>query len=62
MAEKLLEFYKLVNERLGMKGKMDFAIETKMPSTKASIEPDSPQNIELFRKAYEKISGEKCPL
>lgn len=61
MAEKLIQIYKLVNDELGMKGKMDLAIETKIPSTKASFEPDSPENLNKFKQAYEKLTGKRLP-
>lgn len=62
MGEKLLRYYKLISEKQGMSGKMAFAIETKIPSTKASIEPDSEENVQIFKKAYEKLTGEKSPI
>jgi hypothetical protein len=61
MAEKLLLYYKFVKENEGLKGQMSLAVETKMPNTVAAIEPDSVENIAMFRKAVEKITGKTAP-
>ncbi|MHB8983738.1 MAG: hypothetical protein ACYC4E_00085 [Carboxydocellales bacterium] len=61
MAEKLLLYYKYVSEVSGVAGKMKLAQETKIPSTQASIEADSTQNIATFKKAIEKITGKAAP-
>lgn len=61
MGEILMRYYKHINEKKGMPGKMALANETKLPSAKAAIEPDSPENIELFKKACEKLTGEAAP-
>lgn len=61
MAEKLLLYYKYVSEVAGVAGKMKLAQETKIPSTQASMEADSPQNIAAFKKAIEKITGKAAP-
>ena len=58
MGEKLIKLYAIAGERLGLKGKMRLAVETKIPSTKAAIEPDSPENIKIFEEAIEKLTGE----
>ncbi|MBU1100805.1 MAG: hypothetical protein KKA84_10415 [Bacteroidetes bacterium] len=58
MAEKLLQIYKCMAEKSGIQGKMELAKMTKVPSTKASLEPDSAENINMFREAFKKITGE----
>lgn len=62
MAEKLLLFYKHISDMKGLEGKMKLAQETKVPSSKAAIEPDTEANIDLFRRAFESITGNKSPI
>ena len=40
---------------------MDLAVETKVPSTRAALEADSPANIANFKKAILKITGKNPP-
>ena len=61
MAEILIQYYKYIQEVAGYEGKVDLATSTKIPSTKAAIEPDSVENIEKFKKAIKKITGEDAP-
>ena len=61
MAEKLLKYYKYVQDELGLVGKVRLARETKIPSMKAAMEPDSEENIELFKKAVEKLTNKPSP-
>jgi hypothetical protein len=61
MAEKLMLYYKYAKDTLGLQGQMKLAAETKIPSTKAAMEPDSPENIALFKKAIEAITGKPAP-
>lgn len=61
MAEKLLMYYKYINDKAGFTGKMKLATLTKIPSTKASLEPDSEENIERFKSAIKEITGSDAP-
>ena len=61
MAEKLLRYYSFINEAKGMEGKILLAKETKIPSVKAAMEPDSPENIRVFINAIKKITGKPAP-
>ena len=61
MGEKLLKYYKYMSDEKGIAGKMCLAKETKMPSQKAALEPDSPQNIEMFINAVENITKKAAP-
>ncbi len=61
MAEKLILYYKYIREIAGFDGKIDLATTTKIPSTRAAIEPDSEENIRKFKKAIEKITGKEAP-
>lgn len=61
MGDKLLRFYKEIGDMQGLNGKMKLAQETKIPSAKAAFEPDSNENIQLFIKAFEKLTGKPAP-
>jgi hypothetical protein len=61
MGEKLLKLYKYMDEKAGLEGKMKLAVETKIPTIKASMEPDSPENIARFEAAILKITGSPPP-
>lgn len=61
MAEKLLQYYKYVQDALGLEGKIQLAKGTKMPSTQAALEPDNPENIRLFKTVVEKITHRPAP-
>ena len=59
MGEVLLKYYKYVGDEKGLVGKIELAQKTKIPSIKAGTEPDSKQNIEIFRKSILEITGKK---
>lgn len=61
MAERLIQYYKYIREVAGYEGKIDLATTTKIPSTKAALEPDSEENIEKFKEAIRKITGLEAP-
>jgi hypothetical protein len=61
MAEKLLLYYKYIGELKSLEGKIKLALLTKIPSTKAAFEPDSDENIKLFRDAFQDITGREAP-
>ena len=61
MAEKLLQYYSYIGKKQGPPGRVELAKQTKIPSVLASLEPDSPEMIALFKKAVEKITGEPAP-
>ncbi|MGA2106126.1 MAG: hypothetical protein ABSH25_00615 [Syntrophorhabdales bacterium] len=61
MAEKLLQYYKYVANTVGIDGKVKLAQETKITSITAATTPDSPENVALFKKAIEKITGKPAP-
>ena len=58
MGQKLMQFYKLVDDSAGIKGKMALAQLTKIPSTIAALEPDSEENIKLFEEAVKEVLAE----
>jgi hypothetical protein len=61
MGESLLKYYQYISKLNGLEGRIQLAQNTKLPSNKASLEPDSPENINLFKKAVEKITGKPAP-
>ena len=61
MAEKLLQYYKYIQEKEGFAGKVRLAQLTHIPSVQAAVEPDTPQMIERFKKAIEAITGKPAP-
>lgn len=62
MAEKLVLIYTEIAKEGSLKAKMDLAIKTKVPSTKAASLPDSPELIAEFKKAYKELTGKECPV
>ena len=61
MAERLLKYYKYVQDTLGLDGKMQLAKETKIPSTQAALERDTPETIQRFKTAVAKITQKPAP-
>jgi hypothetical protein len=61
MAEKLMRYYKYIEEKQGLEGKIRLAMETKIPSMKAALVEDSAKNVKLFMEAIWKITGEPAP-
>jgi len=61
MGEKLIKYYKYIKEVAGYEGMIDLATSTKIPSTKAALAEDSDENIEIFKSAIKKITGESVP-
>ncbi|RPI79581.1 MAG: hypothetical protein EHM45_02295 [Desulfobacteraceae bacterium] len=62
MGEKLVRYYKFVEDKKGMEGRIKLAQETKVPSVKAATAPDSPETIKVFREAIKKLTGEEPPV
>ncbi len=62
MGAKLMSIYEEIAKEGELTAKMHLAKETKIPSTKAALEPDSAENIEAFRTAFKKIIGKECPI
>jgi hypothetical protein len=61
MAEKLLLYYRYIQDKEGFSGKVKLAQLTHIPSVQAAVEPDTPEVIERFKKAIEKITGKPAP-
>lgn len=58
MGAKLLEFYDKAKAIGGMKATMRLAVITKLPSSKAGSEEDSPENIKKFEESFKEIEKE----
>jgi hypothetical protein len=61
MGAKLMQYFKLVGDAAGLNGKTKLAMLTKVPSTKAAMEPDSPENLAKFAAAYKEVTGKPAP-
>ncbi len=61
MGAKLVQFYHLVEVEKGLAGKIALATETKLPSTKAALEADSPELLRQFGAAFTKVTGKPAP-
>ncbi|MBI5512032.1 MAG: hypothetical protein HY903_25010 [Deltaproteobacteria bacterium] len=61
MGEKLMKYYKFVDEKGGMQAKMRLAMRTAMPSHLAKDAPDSPENLQKFFDAAREILGADVP-
>jgi hypothetical protein len=58
MADKLLKYYDEAKKLGGLKAQMRLAVLTALPSTKAQVAPDSPENIQRFEKAMQELRKE----
>jgi hypothetical protein len=61
MAEILLKYYKFISDEKGLQGKIKLAQLTKIPSTVAAMEPDSPEIINLFKTSIRTLTGKDAP-
>jgi hypothetical protein len=61
MGDKLLQYYKIVDERVGMAARARLAMKTSVPSAKAGEAPDSPELLAKFHAAVEDIVGASIP-
>jgi len=58
MGKKLLEFYDEAKKIGGLSAQIKLAILTRLPASQATIQPDSIENIALFRNSMEKVKTE----
>jgi len=61
VATKLMQYYQYISEQLGAVGRTHLAMKTKVPSTRAAMEPDSPETIQKFIAAVKEITGKEAP-
>ncbi len=57
MGEILTKYYAFAKENAGIEGAMRLAMKTKISGAKAAGEPDSPENLKVFRDAVKEITG-----
>jgi len=55
MGARLVEFYKEIEDKMGVMGKTRLAMKTAIPSASANEQPDSPENIAKFQAAMKDI-------
>ena len=55
MGARLVEFYKEIEDKMGVMGKTRLAMKTSIPSASANETPDSPENIAKFQAAMKEI-------
>jgi len=53
--------YNLIAKLKSIEGKMSLATKTLLPSTKAPLEPDTPELKQKFDKAFKEITGMTIP-
>jgi hypothetical protein len=61
VAAKLMQYYQYISEQKGALGRTQLAMKTKVPSTQAAMEPDSPETIQKFKAAIKEITGGEAP-
>lgn len=61
MAERLMHYYSYIYDEKGLTGKMMLAQKTKIPSVRAAIVVDSPENIALFKRLVAELTGKPAP-
>ncbi len=62
MGERLMRYYKYIQDELGVQGKVKLATASKLPSTLAATAPDSEENLNLIRSAVQEITGKPAPM
>jgi hypothetical protein len=58
MGKALLSMYDEAKKIGGLSAQIKLAVQTKMPSSKAAEQPDSPENLSLFRSSLEQLRKE----
>ncbi|NJO90444.1 MAG: hypothetical protein HC831_16930 [Chloroflexia bacterium] len=61
MGLKLAKYYQYIIKEKGMQGRIELGVMTKISSIIAPLQPDSPENIKLFKDAIKKITGKEAP-
>jgi hypothetical protein len=59
MGAKLVKYYELIEDKLGMKGKSELAKLTHKPSVVVAGLPDDPETVRLFQDAIQKLTGQR---
>jgi hypothetical protein len=58
MGSKLISYYEKAVKVGGIKAQMRLAVLTRLPSSKAKLAPDSPENIKLFEESFKELEKE----
>jgi hypothetical protein len=58
MGKALLGMYEEAKKIGGLSAQIKLAVDTKMPSKKAAEEPDSPENLSIFKESLDKLRKE----
>jgi hypothetical protein len=61
VADRLMKYYQYISEQAGLGGKVKLAQITRIPSTKAAMEPDTQEAIQKFQEAIKEITGKPAP-
>jgi hypothetical protein len=61
VGKQLVKYYDFVGKIGGLPMQMRLAMATGLPSAKADSAPDSPDNVEKFKKAIKQITGKDAP-
>jgi hypothetical protein len=62
MGQILLRMYDFVEDEKGLRGKIQLAKMTLIPSAMAAATPDTPETINKFVQAIKEITGKEPPL
>jgi hypothetical protein len=57
MGQYAADAYAIIGKIKSLEGKMALATKTRIPSTKAPLEPDTPELKAMFDKAFREITG-----
>lgn len=61
MGKQLTKYYEYLGKVGSLPMQMRLAMMTGLPSGKAEAAPDSPENIDKFKKAIKQITGKDAP-
>jgi len=61
MGKVLRQYYDYILKERGIEGKNKLGMMTKISSIVAPLEPDTPENIQLFRTTIKIITGKEPP-
>jgi hypothetical protein len=54
MGMKLAKYYQYIIKEKGVQGRIELGVLTKISSIVAPLQPDSPENVKLFKDALKK--------
>ena len=61
MGMKLAKYYQYIIKEKGVQGRIELGVLTKISSIVAPLQPDNPENIQIFKDAIKKITGREAP-